>query len=184
MFSDPYLAEYSPSELAEMVGVSTDNLRDWRRRGLIKDIGTNDGARGWKYSVVDIAAIWWCQISKVLSEFERARLVAALIALAISAKKNELPLRSYEYALDEIDFGDMCVFHALFSDKDPDAYLLESLADAPKDYSQASVINLGETYRQMPPSLREALFAADIDGKRSGKAGAKSLAANRPSVEK
>lgn len=163
-----------------MIGVSTDSLRDWRRRGLIDTIGTKDGKRGWKYSVIDVAALWTGLFMGMYSNFELARVYAGVIATTIVKMKADLPIKHYDYAVDEIEFGDMCIFSAAYSNERQKVVLLDSLADAPKKFTQAAVINLAQIYGQMPSGLREAMFVADVNGERSGKEGAKSLAKHRP----
>ncbi|MEM9714928.1 MAG: MerR family transcriptional regulator [Pseudomonadota bacterium] len=175
------MAEYSPFEVAEMIGVSADNLRDWRRRGFLDEVGKS-AERGWKYSVADILALWVGVLQGAVNAFEDAKVIAILLITEVTQRKVELPLAHYDYAPDEIDLGDACLFiaHPSYGKKNAKVLVLRSLNDAPREFLRAEVINLAAFFHGLPPELREAVFTVDMAGERSGKEGAKSLAKHRP----
>lgn len=52
-----YEALLAPSEVSEITGVSPEMQRDWRRRGLMDDLGEVTNSR-WRYSVHDAFTLW------------------------------------------------------------------------------------------------------------------------------
>lgn len=50
--------KYSPHEIGMLTGIHPDRLRDWRRQGLLMMIGSETEGGHWKYSVLDMVALW------------------------------------------------------------------------------------------------------------------------------
>lgn len=48
----------APAEVGELTGVGPDTQRDWRRRGLIEDLGKQDAHGRWRYSSYDCLTLW------------------------------------------------------------------------------------------------------------------------------
>ncbi|MER8491157.1 hypothetical protein NKH53_23245 [Mesorhizobium australicum] len=48
---------YEPGAVAKHLGHSPDVFRDWRRRGLLEDVGTLKGNGKWKYSYGDLVRL-------------------------------------------------------------------------------------------------------------------------------
>ncbi|MCI5110410.1 MAG: helix-turn-helix domain-containing protein [Marivita sp.] len=185
-----YLAEYSASEVSSVVGISAHNLRDWRRRGLLINYGEQGENKVWRYSVLDLTALWVVKNLNDLAEFSRARGVAYFVLSSVSLAKFKLGIKHYDYALSEIDLGDECIFIGHYPGGHQSVLKLRSFASAPKGFIRAEVFNISEMFSSMPVDLKEAVFTASSSNLEHypergekvtrGKEVAKALSENRP----
>ena len=72
-----------PAEVADLVDLSTDSQRDWRRRGLLDEHGRQDANGRWRYSVLETFTMW---IARRLTE-ARFDISDAMILAYVAANK-------------------------------------------------------------------------------------------------
>lgn len=95
MIEDPIQIErvivprLAPAEVAELIGVSADTQRDWRRRSLIDNLGKQDDSGRWRYSVTDTFTMWIARrLNEIGFDIADAMPLAYVVAGKLLASEN------------------------------------------------------------------------------------------------
>lgn len=147
--------DLSPSQVAQLSGISVDKIRDWRRRGLIEELGSFAGNK-WQYSLLD-ASVFAC--AAVLNQsgysLDRCLLIARMMRQPVYARLGQRSIS--EIALNKRFW----IFSFTSEKKTPDFWLVENLEEIPEVPSSSFiVVDNDQLTQELPKTFLSAYQSA------------------------